>query len=284
MNKSGLWQFLRRTSLIQTCVGVGVLVCLLPSCALLEKLPGRVPTTVHLTLGNPSNATIDSNNADNYLMIKPQYALAYNSSRRIPNWVSWQLNSTWLGNVDRSNNFRPDATLPQSWYKVVPTDYTGSGYDRGHMTPSGDRTNTAGDNSATFLMTNILPQAKDNNQGPWADLEVDCRELVKAGKTLYIVAGGYGKKQILVRGGITVPSAVWKVIVVLDQSGTSVQNITTATRVIAVNLPNVNGIKGSNWRQYRVSVDQIEQLTNYDLLSNVPVSTQQAIESRVDQQ
>jgi endonuclease G len=72
--------------------------------------------------------------------------------------------------------------------------------------------------------------------------------------------------------------------VVLEQTKTNLPDITAETRVIAVNLPNINGIKGANWRKYRVSVDQIEQLTNYNLLSNLPTSVQQAIESRVDQQ
>jgi endonuclease G len=82
--------------------------------------------SVHLALGNPSNADTDPNN---YLMIKPQYALSYNNSKGIPNWVSWQLNKSWLGSVDRKNDFRPDTELPASWYQVRPSDYTGGGYD-----------------------------------------------------------------------------------------------------------------------------------------------------------
>lgn len=126
----------------------------------LRQSPSTV-ASVHLALGNPSNADTDPNN---YLMIKPQYALSYDNSKGIPNWVSWQLNQSWLGSVDRKNDFRPDITLPVGWYQVRPSDYTGGGYDRGHMTPSGDRTRTPEDNSATFLMTNMIPQAPKNNQ------------------------------------------------------------------------------------------------------------------------
>jgi len=270
-------------SLKQVCiVGLaGFCFVFLNACQLLERLPTRVPTSVHLALGNPSNATMDRNNADNYLMIKPQYALSYSNSKRTPNWVSWELTQNWLGPVDRSNDFRPDDSLPAGWPRVTSTDYTGSGYDRGHMTPSGDRTNTRADNSATFLMTNILPQASDNNKGPWAELEIYCRSLVKSGKSLYVIAGGTGKKQILPRGGITVPTKVWKVIVVRDRPGIDLSDINASTRVIAVIMPNINGV-GTNWRSYRVSVDQIETLTKYDLLSNVPIPIQQAIEPTVD--
>ena len=119
----------------------------------------------NLKAGNPSKATTDVANADNYLLIKPQYVLSYSKSRNIANWASWTLNQSWLGSAKRQNNFRPDATLPSGWYKVVTRDYNGSGFDRGHLVNSEDRGKSVEDNSATFLMTNIIPQAPDNNQG-----------------------------------------------------------------------------------------------------------------------
>ena len=107
--------------------------------------------------------------------------------------MSWQLNRSWLGRAPRQNDFRPDSTLPRSWYRVSSSDYTGSGYERGHMTPSAAHTSTVTNNSATFLMTNILPQAPDNNQGYWANLENYARTLVlNQSKEIYIIAGGYG--------------------------------------------------------------------------------------------
>lgn len=69
--------------------------------------------SVHLTLGNPSGASASVGNPDNYLMVKPQYALFYNRSKGTANWVSWQLNKSWLGHMDRQNDFRPDDTLPE---------------------------------------------------------------------------------------------------------------------------------------------------------------------------
>lgn len=256
-----------------------VIACLmtLTGCGLLTKPP--TVTSVHLSLGNPSNAAGDP---DNYLLVKPQYALSYNNSTRIPNWVSWQLNQSWLGKVPRRNDFRPDESLPPGWYQVVPSDYNNSGFDRGHMTPSADRSNNQDNNSATFLMTNILPQAPDNNQGPWAELEVYCRELARQGQELYIVAGGYGRKRAIARGKIVAPARTWKVIVVLDQPGQGVADITSETRVIAVDMPNNQGIKTADWRSFRVSVDQVEAKTGYDLLSNLPESVQQVVEGRVD--
>jgi endonuclease G len=216
-------------------------------------------------------------------MEKQQYALSYNNSRGTPNWVSWQLNRSWLGNAQRQNDFRPDSELPTSWYHARPSDYSNSGYDKGHMAPSADRTKNQADNSATFLLTNIIPQAPDNNQGPWADLEDYCRELVSQGKELYIIAGPFGKSSAIAEGKITVPTKTWKVIVVLDP-GRGISGVSANTRVIAVEMPNTPGIRGTDWRNYRVSIDKVEATTRYDFLSNVPTTIQKVIESQIDNQ
>jgi endonuclease G len=138
----------------------------------------------NLLLGNPSNAAPSVASIDNYLMVKPQYVLSYNNKTPTANWVSWQLNRSWIGIADRQDNFRPDDALPTAWYKVRPSDYTGSGYDRGHIAPSADRTRNEADNSATFLMTNMMAQVPELNRGVWGDLEEYCRELVQQGREL----------------------------------------------------------------------------------------------------
>jgi endonuclease G, mitochondrial len=238
------------------------------------------PRINHLALGNPSNATPTGLTPNNYLMTKPQFALSYNRTRGIPNWVSWQLDRGWLGDVERQNDFRPDPALPETWERVTPTDYRRSGYDRGHLAPSGDRTNTPTNNSATFLMTNIIPQAADVNRGAWNDLEQYCRYLVAQGRTLYVVAGGYGKQAAIAAGKIIPPNRVWKVVVVLDSPD---QGINAQTRAISVDMPNQNGNPDVPWTAFAVSVDHLERKTGYDFLSKVPQSVQDQIEAVVDQ-
>jgi endonuclease G len=248
----------------------------------------------HLTMGNPTNAVVDTAQPNNYLLDKPQYAVGYSRDLGRPNWVSWHLSSVWLGSTPRQDDFRNDTTLPAGWYQVLATDYSGSGFDRGHHCPSADRTLTVADNSSTFLMTNMMPQAPDNNQGPWASLETYCRTLVSQGNEVYIVTGGAGSGGTGSNGGVTttvanghvaVPAKTWKVILVLpDAGGNDVVRVTTSTRAIAVIMPNAQGIRTSTWQSFRVSVDQVEQLTGYDFFSNVPVATQSVIEARVDNQ
>lgn len=149
-------------------------------------------TNINLAMGNPSGATTNITTPDNYLLDKPQYVMSYNRSRATSNWVSWYLNSSSIGSTSRQNDFRPDTSLPSGWYQVGDTDYSGSGFDRGHMTPSGDRTSSVANNSATFLMTNMIPQAPDNNQGPWEGLESYLRGQLNNNQEIYIISGSYG--------------------------------------------------------------------------------------------
>ncbi|MGE5655759.1 MAG: DNA/RNA non-specific endonuclease [Actinomycetota bacterium] len=245
--------------------------------------PQPLANNPNLLMGNPSNAAPSIANPDNYLIAKPQYVLSYNNKTHIPNWVSWQLNQSWIGKTDRKDDFRPDDSLPAAWYKVRPTDYTGSGYDRGHLAPSADRTRNETDNSATFLMTNMTPQAPELNRGVWGDLEEYCRQLVSQGKELYIVAGPLGSKGSIGKTEkINVPAKNWKVIVVLDRQGLGVQGVTANTRAIAVIMPNDASVKGKGWKTFRVSVKQVEQQTGLNFLSNVSPQIQQVIENKVD--
>jgi endonuclease G len=258
-----------------------------------NSLASPPPVSVHLTMGNPSNAVADANQPTNYLLNKPQYAVSYHRDKGRPNWVSWHLGSTWLGGAARQDDFRADASLPAGWYQVQATDYSGSGFDRGHHCPSADRTLTVADNSSTFLMTNMVPQSPDNNQGPWAALETYCRTLVGSGNELYVVMGGSGSGGTGSNGGTTttiaggrvaVPSQTWKVVIVIPSGTNDVARVTTSTRTIAVVMPNTQGIRTADWKTYRVSVDQVETLTGYDFFSSVPATIQNVIESRVDNQ
>ena len=240
-------------------------------------------TNVHLTMGNPSGAVTDVNQPTNYLMQKAQYALSYHRDNGTANWVSWHLDSSWLGSTPRQDDFRPDTALPSGWYRVLATDYSGSGYDRGHMCPSGDRTKTVADNSATFLMTNMIPQAPTNNQQTWANLESYSRTLTTSGNELYIVSGGQGTSGYIANGRVAVPTSTWKVIMVLPSGTNDVSRVTSSTRLIAIFMPNTNNVV-SDWRQYRVSVDYVEQMTGYDFFSNVPTAIQSTIEATIDNQ
>jgi endonuclease G, mitochondrial len=238
----------------------------------------------HLAMGNPSGAVDSVSYSNNYLVEKSQYVVSYNRDRGIPNWVAWHLDNTWLGNVSRKDTFRSDSTLPPDWYHVSKSSYNHSGYARGHHCPSADRTNSVDDNSVTFLMTNMMPQATNNNSGPWENLEKYCRILVKHGKELYIYAGGYGSQGTIDNDHVTIPSHTWKVIMVLDDGDNDLKRVSKSTRLIAIDMPNSDDqiSRTDDWKNYRTCVDSIEARTDFDFFSNVPTMIQAVIESVVD--
>ena len=244
-----------------------------------------LPDEDPLILGNPSGATPDIANENNYLMPKPQYTLSYNRSRSEPNWVAWRLDSSWVGSTPRQDDYRPDPSLPVGWYQVQASDYSGSGYDRGHMCPSGDRTNSVANNSATFLMTNFVPQLPANNQGPWEDFESYCRTLASQGNELYIIDGPHGNIGTVAGGHVVVPDVTWKVVVVLPNGSDDLHRVTKGTRAFGVIVPNHPPVDiNAPWRNFRVTVKEVERLTGYNFFNLVPINTQQIIESRHDVQ
>jgi endonuclease G len=267
------------------------LLLLATACAKTDTVaPAPTPSAdENLALGNPSGATASTAAPTNYLLTKPQFTLSYNRDQGKPNWVSWHLGAADLGSAPRQDDFRADTDLPSGWYQVKATDYVSSGFDRGHNCPSADRTATVADNSATFLMSNMMPQAPNNNQQTWGNLEDYCRTLTRAGNELYIVCGSYGRGgtgsagyQTTIAGGkVTVPANCWKVVVVLPTGSNDVGRVTSSTRVIAVNTPNNNSLN-SAWGGYRTSVDAIEAATGYDLLSALPSGVQNTLEAKTD--
>lgn len=243
----------------------------------------------HILLGNPSGATNNIANENNFLMDKGEYVLSYNRSKATANWVSWHVDASSLGPGERQDDFRSDPALPAEWYQVSSTSYQNSGFDRGHNCPSGDRTESDEINSITFFMTNMIPQAPNNNQRTWANLENYTRTLVNAGNEVFVIMGVYGMggtgskgyADKINNGNITVPNRIWKVIVVIPQGTNDLSRVNATSRVIAIDTPNDNSIN-STWGTYRVSVDAIEAATGYNLLAELEDVIENSLEASVD--
>ena len=249
--------------------------------------------TANLKMGNPSAATADVAQKDNYLLDKPEFVTSYNNSKGTPNWVSWRLTKADLGRAPR-DNFYADPDLPAGFLRVDPAEYTGSGFDRGHMCPHGDRTATDQTSLATFAMTNIIPQSHAVNTMAWESLEDYCRTLVQTGgKTCYIIAGpggppgGVGKNggQLTTPDGkVTVPSQNWKVVMVLDQDVASAKDLTAemTIRLIAVIMPNADGQVGNDWAGFITTVNQVEALTGYTFFRDVNPAVINSLKGETD--
>jgi len=234
----------------------------------------------HLLLGNPSKAIADPNNKDNYLLVGRSYALSYNNSRGTLNWVAWRTTRDDLGEHLERPDFEPDPRLPPGFTRVVHSDYTHSGYERGHMVPSADRFGNVEENAETFYMTNIVPQTADVNEFVWQKLETYARAMVRRGADLYTIAGVYGDAGKL-KNKVTVPTNCWKIIVVLPAGG-GLADINENTRVIAVDIPDIDSIRDDNWRKYRTSVQAIEQKTGYNFFDRLSPDLQNILKNNID--
>ena len=242
-----------------------------------------IGTTLQSQLGNPSSATSVASATTNYLIARPQYALSFNNTTREPNWVSWNLTVADVGTSGRSANFFQDTTLPAGFYQVLTTDYSGSGFDRGHMCPSGDRTVTDADNEATFFMTNMIPQSPDNNQGVWANFESECRYIAAAGNEVLLISGPSGYAGATIASGVAIAGYTWKIAVVVPVgSGTAVSRITNATRVIAIKIPNIAGVRSTPWQNYITTAGQIETDTGYTFFTELPASVATALRAKIE--
>jgi endonuclease G len=243
-----------------------------PSAAL--SAPEESP---HLALGAP----VGPAGADT-LVLRPEYALAYDRARHGANWVAWRLDSGDLGPAERyRGHFLPEPGLPPD-EAIVHADYDGTGFDRGHLVPSGDRTSTPEAQAATFLLGNVLPQRPALNRGPWEALEKYMRRLAKQGLRVFVATGPLWGPHPTTLGAhlVPVPSAFWKVGVIVCGS-CGVEAVDAATPTVAVVMPNEDTV-GPRWMSYRTTIAEVEQRSGYALLGRVPAATRAALRTRLD--
>lgn len=207
------------------------------------------------------------------ILKRTNYTVSYNRNWNLPNWVAWELNKNETkGKNNRNEEFTADAELPKA-NQVESWDYSGSGYDRGHMCPAGDNHFDAKAMNESFYMSNICPQNHELNAGKWNDLEIACRKWANRHGEVYIVCGPIIDKRNGKRIGkeheIIVPKQFFKVILITS---------TDPVRAIGYIFEN----DGSE-RPYKAhSVDEIEKITGMDFFPNLPDNLENVVESRYD--
>ncbi|MBE9123764.1 DNA/RNA non-specific endonuclease [Tychonema sp. LEGE 07199] len=236
----------------------------------------------HLEFGNPSEARYSpeepNNNPyrENLLLEKPQYTASYNRTTKTPNWVSWQVNKSWIGGQRQADDFIADPTLPNGWPQISGSNYENNnglslGFNKGHIIPSGDRTRYPKDNIATFLGTNLIPQNADNNlffsapnnpaeASAWYNIEQLVTGLAESSKQVYVVAGTYGtnwepqkksnalpndsryqgltNSEAFRQQGINIPTWTWKTNLVLEHPSQGVPDVNRNTKIYTFLTPN----------------------------------------------
>jgi DNA/RNA endonuclease G (NUC1) len=234
----------------------------------------------------------DDDASDDFIITRDQYTISYNKNRNTPNWVSYEFDKTHFGsNIDRCDCFTHDPALPGSFVHLTTADYTGAGafagygIDRGHMARSHDFTSGSLDNARSYYLSNIIPQAADLNQGPWATLENyigNRAENVGDNKEVYVIDGVAGSKgTVKNEGKIVMPASVWKVALILprDRGLADIHDYRDIVEVVAVIMPNNPGVRSVDWETYKTTVDEIERVSGYDLLALLPDKVERAVES-----
>jgi endonuclease G len=239
------------------------------SVAVPDSSWARLGADYQMQLGNPTAATVDGSNHVHYLIQRARYALDYNDTTHQANWVSWSYTTADSGSTSRQNSFRADTSLPSGFTQIGNASFD-TGYDRGHLCPSGDRTASVADNDETFLMSNMIPQASRNNQVLWAAFEGYCRGLASGESEILITCGPGNFGTASISNGMKLPGSVWKVVVV-SPTGTALapEKVTTACRVIAINTPNTATVSTS-WTDYITTVEEIEAETGFHFFSSLP--------------
>jgi len=257
------------------------------------EAPVSASASIYVTndeFGDPTPAA--TSNTNDFLIRRQQFTLSYNQARGTPNWVSYELDTRQMvTGADRCNCFTAEPLLPAD-KQVFTSDYTNGGYDRGHMTRSADRTMTNVENASTFYLSNVVPQIADLNQGVWAQFENALADSARAGRAVYIITGplysrSHGLTFLKGEAKVAIPDSTWKVALIGPAnsgnpfSRTNVQSWDdlAGLTLMAVNMPNIAGVRNDPWAKYFTTVDAIDFATGYDILSLLNAAFRDALQA-----
>lgn len=237
-----------------------LLICFLTTYAL-NRNDDTCQTTLNTNINVP--LPIIYSNTDNEVIAHSYYVLSYNETHEQPNWVMYMITKKHVeGAIQRESAFTEDKDVTTKSAKSA--DYHRSGYDRGHICPAADMRLNMISMKESFYMSNISPQKHQFNAGIWLDLENHVRSLVKEHDTLYVVAGPVLKPGLpKIKGTyneISIPESFFKIIYSKKEGWMSGYLISHS-----VNYKNKKPLK-----EYAVSVDSIEKITEIDFFSKMP--------------
>src|SRR5436189_3661719 len=113
-----------------------------------------------------------------------------------------------------------------------------------------------------FLMSNIIPQKSEQNQGNWANFESVCRTIADQGNEALITCGpSLFTTNKLYNNHVTIPGYTWKIVVVVrtnNNGSTAASRITPTNRVIVVRIPNTAAVGSDPWQDYVTNTVAIE--------------------------
>jgi len=144
------------------------------------------------------------------------FVVVYDTSRKTLLWSAEKITPEMMVGAlatPRVDTFHEENALKKQ-YRTTLKDYSGSGYDRGHMTPAGDEPNLKSQ-FESFSLANMVPQNQSLNRGIWAQYEESVRSIVMTTKTeLYVITGPVFSKTVSYIGNkVPVPDQVFKIVI-----------------------------------------------------------------------
>ncbi|WP_350657117.1 DNA/RNA non-specific endonuclease [Psychrobacter sp. S1-30-MNA-CIBAN-0213] len=145
------------------------------------------------------------------------FAVMYSGVSRTPLWSAEHLTRQRLQQakeIDREDSFHEESRVPRS-ARASLSDYSGSGYDRGHLAPNADMA-TRSQQYDSFSLANIAPQSPRNNRYIWRNIESATRYLTQQYGEVYTITGVAftDKKTKQLAGRVLVPSHFFKAVYV----------------------------------------------------------------------
>ncbi len=232
------------------------------------------------TYSDPENTDLKTDIPPNFLpssttgaiVEHSYYSLSYNEPFEQAEWVAYVLKKSQLTSDQRKRPFFIEdpkvKTKSADW-----RNYKGSGYDRGHLCPAGDRRFSEQAYNETFYTSNISPQDRDFNAGVWNRLELQVRDWARRYNELFVVTGGVlepGLKEIG-EEDVDVPRYYYKIIARGEPND---------PKILAFLFLGKESTKPL--RQFTVSVDEIEKRTGIDFFENLPDEVEARLESKVE--
>lgn len=210
---------------------------------------------------------------DQMVLCRTGYLVSYHTGHRTPSWVLEVLTSDrFVKNVTRSNRpFVPDPDVKQAGKTAVTGDYTGSGFDRGHMSPAADNTWLEEAMAESFYLSNIAPQhGPSMNRGIWAQLEDRVRDWAVSRERIIVISGPvFGTKPRRIGDNkVAVPDGFFKIV--YDPA---------AQRALAFYFDNKPYPRAKLDGSFLVTVSEVEEKTGLKLFSALDQRTRKRVKS-----
>lgn len=198
------------------------------------------------------------------------YVVGYCETRKDPAWVCYRL--CRVGNLQappRPQGFTVDV---RTQARINQHDYSGSGYDRGHMAPNYAIAVCDGAQAQleTFMMSNIVPQKPNLNRRVWERLEqVEVKDYAQRFTRVWVIDGPvFDANPPTLRSGVAVPKACYKIIVEEEHG---------RPKMLAFVMPqNVMGTESPS--EFLTSVEEIQRETGLDFFTELPAEMQSKME------